>query len=479
MNDVWRGSAGERGNLPWSTDSIGITKAPDQRVGTRSHGRRRALASRGDDSGSVEHHDEEPQTDRSQTTLLLPYRALVSNTAQRTYIRTILVSFAAFLLALVAATAYTLFYYAYIPQLGFFRPVHLQFDPWPHTDEQVSHPWGAVDISRGELIAGQPYDIQVHLHLPRTEINTEAGNFMLDLQLLGTPSPAAAKPSSKLASAASWMTNALAQEARPEIARSSRPAIMRYVSPMVDTARKAAAIGLHVAGWRQEADWLHVAMFEGVRFAKTADVPRLAKLELKSDTTLWVYDCRIEFRARFGGLRYGFPHLSLMHTRQTNGARRWLMYNHRILSFCLFTTAFWTVEMGATLFIWLICAYAFASAADPAAKAPVVAKLEDDLGLSDTSRSFPTAPGAPPLRFSAATLKAEDEGAPTVKLEEPDAPEPGERAAEAEADDEEDEDADFVLDNLSVMGGRSDSGLGTSYESGAAADAVRRRKRDR
>ena len=93
---------------------------------------------------------------------------------------------------------------------------------------------------------------------------------------------------------------------------------------------------------------------------------------------------------------------------------------------------------------------------------------EDSDGMSDTSRTFPTRTGQPPLRYSSPKIKEEDR----------DEPLPAEAQQLAAEADDEDEDADFVLDEPGPAGrGVSDSGIGTSLESSAGRpDTTRRRK---
>jgi seipin len=59
--------------------------------------------------------------------VLAPFRVAVSKPAQRAYIKTLLFFLAGTLLLVLAAVAYVIFYYNYIPQIGVERVVHLQF----------------------------------------------------------------------------------------------------------------------------------------------------------------------------------------------------------------------------------------------------------------------------------------------------------------------------------------------------------------
>lgn len=126
--------------------------------------------------------------------------------------------------------------------------------------------------------------------MPRTPSNLEVGNFMIDLTLY-SPQTSSVLPTS-------------ANSLNP-ISQSRRPAILTYSSPMVDVARRMARLPLYVVGWRREAETLDVPMMEKVQFARGArNLPQSLRLEIQSDGKLQIYSARVEFRARFTGLRY-------------------------------------------------------------------------------------------------------------------------------------------------------------------------------
>lgn len=173
-----------------------------------------------------------------------------------------------------------------------------------------------------------------------------------------------------------------------------------------------------------------------------------------------------------------------------NAVSSYLMYNYRIICFVIFTSLFWLAELASALGCWFVLSYFVFQSRSGAASALTdepeergrKPKLEDDEmtlkteqqdedateGLSDTERSFPTYSRQPPLRYTASSVKKEEQPSPEL-AEVP--------AADAEADDE-DEDADFVLEEASRFRGvHSDSGLGTSMESSAnLRDSLRRRR---
>jgi len=189
----------------------------------------------------------------------------------------------ALLLAAVAIFAYSFFYYTYIPQIGFERPVHLQFG-------QDVHPWGVVSLGAEDggssVIASlQRYDVKVVLDLPRTRANLETGNFMVEVALLG---PVPTRDG----------------ELENVLARSSRAAIMTYRSPVVELVARVARLPWYLAGWRQEAERMEVGMMEGVEFKRGwRNLPTRLRLEVQSQGQMQLYAVRVEFRARLAGLR--------------------------------------------------------------------------------------------------------------------------------------------------------------------------------
>ncbi|EAW09599.1 seipin [Aspergillus clavatus NRRL 1] len=236
-----------------------------------------------------------------QDALLTPVRALVSKPAQKAYLGTLLFV---------------------ITAIGLSRDVHLQFGD--------GHPWGTASLGP-ELVSQQAYDVTVKLELPRTPPNLAAGNFMLDLSLFSRPSTA---PGISRNISADRITH------------SRRPTILTYTSPMVDTASKISLLPLYVLGWHREAETLVVPMLEKIEFPRGwRNLPTSLRLEVDSQQQMQVYSARVEFRARFRGLR-------------------WVMYNWRILSFLVFSFAFWSVSMASTSFTWVVLASIWSSKTD-------------------------------------------------------------------------------------------------------------------
>ena len=255
------------------------------------------------------------------------------------------------------------------------------------------------------------------------------------------------------------------------LAHSRRPAILTYVSPLVDTASTLSGIPFYVLGWKTESEVLEISIFEGVEFAKGwTNVPRTVKVVVEADEKMQFYEAGIKIVARFGGLR-------------------WMIYNHRILSYLFFTSTFWTCSMLSSLVAWFVLSTFFASDKDGGPRKEESEDQSEDIkseegdeqfdplsteDLSDTSRSFPTLGRQMPLHFSSrrdTSKRGQGEAEDKSKSEQDNVvASTNIQPLGAEADDEEDE------DELGVRSWR-DSGIGTSLEEGDRRGNVQRRRR--
>lgn len=383
--------------------------------------------------------------DQAKETVLKPYLIATSRPARRAYLSTILVVLASLVLFGLAVVAYTLFYWNYIPRIGFSRTVHLQFDNvFPASSsrfDEAANPYGTVEIGE-EVVSGQAYDVRVVLELPRTRDNRDAGNFMVEAGLYASGVGILDGVKEGLAPGMAEKDNRLAL--------SRRPGILVYRSFPLEWILRTLQLPWYLLGWRSESEVLTVGLWEGVEFQRgLRNVPANMRVEVQSAGRMQVYSAKVEWRARFRGLR-------------------WLMYNHRIISAVVFISLFWTTEMAFAGLSWAGFSFYFAAPpphqeikADPDRGQQIKQESGSENGarkleLSDTERTFPSSSKQEPLRYQS---PREDEG-PRIKQEEEKAPT---KATEA---DDEDEEVDFV-----------DSGLGTSMESSAARrDSVRRRR---
>lgn len=397
-----------------------------------------------------------------KSAILRPVQPFFSSTALRAYLTTFLLFSASLTLLALATAAYTLFYWSYVPRIGFERTIHLQFDNVYRPHEQLHnkviartkehpYPYGSVSLVP-ELVAGQGYDVVVELDMPRTRDNRDAGNFMLEVTMLAAHDRRSTATDSILDSAQWGMIPTSARdEAGTVLAKSRRPAMVPYRSWVVDYIHTAKSLPWYFFNLREEKDKLRVPVFDRVSFGKgRAGLPATLHLEVQSTHRLQIYSAVAHFRARFTGLR-------------------WIMYNHRIISAGVFIGAFWITELVFFGLAWAIVSFYLSGATqttEPKAQlgdSPTKIKAEEEEDskavLSDTERTFPTLNGQTPLRYSSPTngIKQEeddeDTGLPPV-------------TPAAEADDE-DEDMDFF-----------DSGIGTSMESSnpSRRDSIRRRR---
>ena len=242
------------------------------------------------------------------------------------------------------------------------------------------------------------------------------------------------------------------------LARSRRPAILTYVSPLVDAASTLSGIPFYVLGWKSESEVLTIPVFESVEFPKGwMNVPRFVRVVVEADEKMQFYEVGVKIVARFGGLR-------------------WIIYNHRILSYLFFTSTFWTCSMLSSLLAWFVLGSYFSGDQGRDVKKEEVeheggiikAEEEDDQfdpfsteDLSDTSRSFPTIGRQMPLHFSSGrdgTRRGQREEENRIKKEEDTImASTSIQPLGAEADDE-DEDDEFGIRPW------RDSGIGTSIE---------------
>ena len=383
--------------------------------------------------------------DQAKDTVLKPYHIATSRPARRAYLTTFLVAFASLALFGLAVIAYTLFYWNYIPRVGFERTVHLQFDnvfPASHSRfDEAGNPYGTVEIGK-EIVSGQGYDVRVVLELPRTKENRDVGNFMVEAGLY-------ASGAGLLDGVKEGLAPGLAERDN-RLAFSRRPGILVYRSLPLEWVMRFLQLPWYLLGWRRESETLTVGLWEGLEFERGwRNAPASMRVEVQSHGRMQVYSAKVEWRARFRGLR-------------------WVMYNHRIISATVLVTLFWTTEMVFAGLAWAGVSFLMSSAPlgqdvkreDENGKKIKQESASDEarkLDMSDTERTFPSTSKQQALRYQ--SPKEEDDG-PEIKKEEEDAPT---KATEA---DDEDEDVDFV-----------DSGLGTSMESSAARrDSVRRRR---
>ncbi|KAG8626884.1 hypothetical protein KVT40_005829 [Elsinoe batatas] len=445
--------------------------------------------------------------------LLLPVRLLTSKFALRAYLTSILFFITGLLLFAFAVIAYVLFYWSYVPRIGFSRDVHLQYDPMPvecraylgnanpystpylppltgatpppQRKSELTNslstrcagtpsPWGTAPVSP-EVISQQAYDVVVELTMPLTPLNTEAGNFMIDARFLSSPAPTESLPKyiNDYDPFSPPPSTATDLDIERPLAHARRPALIPYHPPLVSLFSSFTALPRYVLGLPTSTTTLRVPLFTQVSFPRgRRAVPSSIHIQLQnpSGVQLQVYTLKVHFRARFSGLRY-------------------LMCNFRTASGIAFILSFFFMEVVTALGIYGFLSFVVfggdrpegqktikdAPSADDSETAIKDEETETE-GMSTTERTFPSYGGGMAMRYSQPAVKQEGEGSKSAVIEGLGGltnmtPGPG-----GEADDEDDEDADFVLDDTERW---RDSGLGTSMESGRERSGGVRRRRSR
>ncbi|KAH8666335.1 hypothetical protein BX600DRAFT_380606 [Xylariales sp. PMI_506] len=250
-----------------------------------------------------------------------PIRAATAPAAQRFYLNTFLFVATSLTLLFIAAAAYPVFYYAYVPKKVVSVPVHLQYNAGVN-------PFGVTSLSRG-LMLETAYDVSVELTLPRSPPNVDRGNFMIALFAmraeLENPAQSWTLPSDPYAHV----------NVSNVVFSSRRPALVPYTDPLVARASRLLFLPWHLLTPTSEQVRLVVPMGELVEFRN--QLPLSVLLDVQAGQNFQVYSAQIELVARLTGIR-------------------WMMYNHRIISFVVFTTLFWLAEIIWMVLAWLVLA---------------------------------------------------------------------------------------------------------------------------
>jgi seipin len=409
----------------------------------------------------------------------------------------------------VSTTAYLFFYYNYIPPINLSKPLYLQY-------ALGGCPYALTSLEHTALIAQQAYDVEIQLTMPRTPTNLAAGNFMVDLQLLGPYNPLA-KPPESLSGRLRNVTVSTTRFSLSVLHHSRRPAMLQYTSPLTSLAQTFLYLPFHILGLRDlDSACLRIPMFEMLSFARgSANIPTHIRLDIQSDSSantgsalpipnipgfgtasvgtpenlhpasLQVYSSKVSFCARFRGLRY-------------------VVYNYRVLSFLVFTTLFYMSSVLSMALAWAAISTLLSKDKDSdmmikREPSQGTSKTEDEEGkrikqeqeddtssigglspsnLSDTPATFPGTSRQPPVQYPGRPSVPLSAGASQQRL----------RAGEV-ADDEIEEDdgtrpgehvgRQWAEEMREQEGRAADSGIGTSMESEFPASGLSRRRSGR
>ncbi|KAI0453860.1 putative adipose-regulatory protein-domain-containing protein [Xylaria acuta] len=362
------------------------------------------------------------------------YRVATSSTAKRTYIGTVLFISASIALLGIAALAYPVFYYNYVPKKLVTVPIHLQYNAGPN-------PYGILTLS-SDLIQEQAYDVTVDLTLPRSPANLERGNFMVALYALkSVPANPALLAISTSTRGSRDLDPYQYVTADNVVFASRRPVLVPYADPLVTTASRVLFLLYHLV-WPHTAETmtLTVPMGELVEF-KPGALPLSVLVDVQAGQALQVYSSRVTLVARLSGIR-------------------WFMYNHRVLAFVVCTATFWVAEMVAMGFAWVVLR--------------LFSGREKEVKIEKIGPSG----GGMYDRMRRGDTDDDDDDPPKVKAEEDDddddvkikdeSPDPGSEpelvSRYRHAGDADDE-----------GGSEEDAGIGTSFHGGTEGGQVRRR----
>jgi hypothetical protein len=374
---------------------------------------------------------------------------LTSRTAVKAYLSTLLFLTTSTILLTISSTAYGFFYYNYIPQINLERVLYLQYGG------HGLYPHATTELDTSALISQQPYDVELILDMPRTPTNLDAGNFMLDLSLLGTGINARNVPDPL----ASWLANITVDNV---LHHSRRPAILPYASPIVSLSHTFLHLPWHLLNFRDlDSSHLVVPMFELLSFPRGArNIPSHARLELQSTSLLQVYNAKLVFRAKFHGMRY-------------------LIYNYRITAFVLFTTLFYSVSITSMALAWALISSVLGASKEDEWRSKQIkqegedkqAKTEEESGtgikIKSEDDTEPATPG---------TLLPDDKQRSSARDDANDDVLAQQVGPDEVADDEDDEG-----DTQEIRGRpfHPDSGIGTSMESEHTTSGLVRRRSSR
>lgn len=292
---------------------------------------------------------------------------------------------------------------------------------------------------------------------------------MLDMALL--------LPSTPLLSPVELLQSSIgnANASSQAVTRSRRPAILTHLSPLVENAHIVANILWYIIGWKKQSELLTVPMFEGIVFARgQKNVPDRIQVVVEADEKMQFYDVAVNVRARFRGLR-------------------WIMYNHRILSFLFFTGSFFAVALVFAGGAYLVFGAGESTPAREEKEKSVKKESDSEdvttnplstANLSDTPRRFPGIGSRGGLSFEGRAggkigAQTGSPGGSSPRIKREDSPtqaggiQPLTQLTVAEADDE---------DDLDGSGSFRDSGIGTGRESerrrGSGSGPRRRKSRE-
>jgi len=209
---------------------------------------------------------------------------LLSGEAQRRFLSLFIFFIILFAMLIFSIVGYCLFYFSYITQTAHSLPVYFQYY------DDIPQPTAEVDLSvnswrqSGILTGGQYYNVLMELNVPDSQHNYDLGNFMINLTF----------------------KNALNET----VGYSSRPCIVKYksfVQKNIESIVKTVPLFFDVA---QESQTIYLPLIES--YIEDEEVSTTKAIITLSNKSLHLNTARLNFEARFHGLRYYMYHWKLL-----------------------------------------------------------------------------------------------------------------------------------------------------------------------
>jgi len=230
---------------------------------------------------------------------------LVSGEAQRRFLSLFIFFIILFAMLVFSILGYCLFYFLYIPQIAHSLPVYFQYY------NNIEQPTAEVDLSlnswrqNGILTGGQYYNVLMELNVPDSKHNYDLGNFMINLTF----------------------KNSLNET----VAYSSRPCIVKYksfIQKNVESIVKSVPNFFEVT---QESQTIFLPLIES--YMEDEEVSTTKAVLTLSTKELHLNSAKLNFEARFHGLRY-------------------YMYHWKLLTAVLLISIFMFWEIVVTFLLW-------------------------------------------------------------------------------------------------------------------------------
>lgn len=182
---------------------------------------------------------------------------------------------------------YTSFYFTYMPQESVTWPIHFRYNSCGELPGICSNPNAVVSVTdptRGSLLArGQKYRVVVDIEMPESPTNQRLGMFLVDMDMKA--------------------------QGGEVLRQSSRSAMLRYKSPLLQTIGTSLFAPLLLYGVNEEKQMVTVELFAQY---EEDPVSPLSEVHIELTTRhIELYASQLRIHAMFSGLRYFMYHYPL------------------------------------------------------------------------------------------------------------------------------------------------------------------------